>query len=395
MDTQIYTIKNENLSTITFTLKSNALNIFEEPKNNLWTFDLEGRLVGMFIEGINYRRTLDNRFHQKSRELIEGETYRKVEEVEDSKIIPLLDLAHNFIKSHTKDLPDDFNPVLKHILKFNFEVLREDASTFSNIYLPISILPPDQYLSLVIQLTEGCNYNKCTFCNFYKHRPFKIKSVKELHTHINQIKEYFGEGLNLRKSIFLADANAVATPQKRLLESLELIQNSFPKQKEIFSFIDVFTGIKKSVEDFKDLKKLGLKRVYLGIESGNSVLMSFLNKEQLYTDIIELTNTLHLSGIDVGAIFLVGAGGEHFATKHQEDSIKLLKELYLNKGDIVYLSELYESNSNYINSMRQSGFNLPSRSQIREWSNDFKEEVKGIVSKQVQVSIYDINQFFY
>ena len=68
MKTIIHTIKvDNNCSSITFTLKSNAFNIFEEPQNNLWTFDLEGRLVGMFIDDKNYRRTLSNKYYLKSR----------------------------------------------------------------------------------------------------------------------------------------------------------------------------------------------------------------------------------------------------------------------------------------------------------------------------------------
>ena len=59
MKTIFHTIKVDDNNTITFTLKSNAINIFEEPQNNLWTFDLEGRLVGMFINNKNYRRTLN------------------------------------------------------------------------------------------------------------------------------------------------------------------------------------------------------------------------------------------------------------------------------------------------------------------------------------------------
>ena len=41
---------------------------------------------------------------------------------------------------------------------------------------PASILLP-QYLALVLQATEGCSYNRCTFCDFYRDRPFRIKSA--------------------------------------------------------------------------------------------------------------------------------------------------------------------------------------------------------------------------
>ena len=50
-----------------------------------------------------------------------------------------------------------------------------DISRFHQIYKPISILPPDQYQALVLQATEGCSFNTCTFCALYRDRRFHIK----------------------------------------------------------------------------------------------------------------------------------------------------------------------------------------------------------------------------
>ncbi|MBU0528377.1 radical SAM protein [bacterium] len=382
------------VESITFTLKSNALNIFFEPKNNLWIFDLECRLVGMFVNGENYRRTLNNKFYHKSRYTENGETFREIHEIPREKAISLLKLCQLMIDNDF-DLPKSFQHFISKISKMDYLALQQSAMEFDNIYLPISILPPDQYMSLVIQMTEGCNYNQCTFCNFYRDRPFKIKSADELEIHLNKIKTFFGEGINLRKSIFLADANALTVPQNRLVKSLELIHEQFPQFENYYSFIDVFTGLKKSVSDFKQLNELGIKRVYLGVESGNNDLMLFLNKQQLNKDIIELTHNIKASGINVGIILLIGAGGEHFAEKHLIDSIRLLKQLPLSKGDIIYLSELYETNSNYEKSMAEQDITLPTRQEIRQWSNEFKSELKKRYFNEVQLSVYDINQFFY
>lgn len=395
MKTIIHTIKVDDNSSIIFTLKSNAINIFEEPKNNLWTFDLEGRLVGLFIKNKNYRRTLSNNYYLKSRAEKDNETFRLVNEVHKNEVIPLLEQCYVIILKYRNELPSSFNVYLNKILTMDYDALDGSAKEFSDIYLPISILPPDQYMSLVLQLTEGCNYNQCTFCNFYKDRPFKIKSLDEFDNHIQSVKSFFGNGINLRKSIFLADANSISVPQIRLVDSLKLIKNKLTQFKNIYSFVDVYTGIKKSAKDYKELKAFGLKRVYLGVESGNNDLMLFLNKKQFNKDIIKLTQDLKTGGINVGIIFLIGAGGEHFAEKHLNDSMELLKDLPLSKGDIIYLSELNETNSEYIDSMDKMKYIVPSKSQIRGWSNKFRNKTKEVLSKEIQVSIYDINQFFY
>ena len=395
MKTIIEKVRLPSKNVITFTLKENAINIFEEPQNSLWTFDLSGRLVGMFINFNNYRRTLDNRYYLKSRYTLGDEQFREIKQIPIDEIESLIEQSHKLIRKNQDKLSNIFHAPLENILKNNTLALQESAKVFSDIYLPISILPPDQYMSLVIQLTEGCNYNQCTFCNFYKDRPFKIKSYDELELHLNKVKSFIGDGINLRKSIFLADANALAVPQNRFVKGLESIQNKFPQFNNYFSFIDVFTGLKKSANDFKQLNKLGIKRVYLGVESGNNDLMLFLNKKQLNEDIIELTRKLKKGGINVGIILLIGAGGSKYSKKHLTDSINLLEQLPLGKGDIIYLSELYETNSNYEKSMAKQNIPLPTRQEIRQWSNEFKSRLKELYPKEVQVSVYDINQFFY
>ena len=378
-----------------FTLKANVINIFEEPQNNLWSFDLEGRLIGMFINNKNYRRTLNNKYYLKLRFTIGNEHYRDIQQIPVAEIVPLIEQSHILIRDNQDRLPNTFHTPLDNILKMNTKILANSAKEFENIYLPISILPPDQYMSLVIQITEGCIYNQCTFCNFYRERPFKIKSVNELERHLNKVKLFFGKGINLRKSIFLADANALSVPQNRLIKGLELIQNKFPQFNNYYSFIDVFTGLKKSANDFNQLSKLGIKRVYLGVESGNSDLMLFLNKKQLNKDIIELTHNLKTGSINIGIIFLIGAGGNKYSEKHLMDSINLLKQLPLGKDDIIYLSELYKTTLSYERSMTKQNIPLPTRQEIRQWSTEFKSELKKQYAKNIQISIYDINQFFY
>ncbi|MEE8479112.1 MAG: radical SAM protein [Candidatus Neomarinimicrobiota bacterium] len=395
MNTIIEKVQLSSDKSITFTVKGDAINIFEEPQNNLWTFDLEGRLIGMFINNKNYRRTLNNKYYRKLRSSIGNEHFRDIKQIPVDKIVPLIEQSHILIRDNQERFPNAFHAPLDNILKMNSIILQKSAKEFENIYLPISILPPDQYMSLVIQITEGCNYNQCTFCNFYRERPFKIKSVNELERHLNKVKLFFGKGINLRKSIFLADANALSVPQTRLINGLELIRDQFPQFTNYFSFIDVFTGLKKSANDFKHLNKLGITRVYLGVESGHQNLMLFLNKHQLNKDIIELTHNLKQGNINVGIILLIGAGGSKYSEKHQMESLKLLEQLPLGKGDIIYLSELYKTNSSYEDSMAEQNIPLPTRQEIRQWSTEFKSKLKKQYLKNVQVSVYDINQFFY
>jgi len=379
--------------TLRLTLKHHAFNVFTQPDEDLWTFDRTGRLLGMYVSGVNYRRTLDNRFVRKSREMIEGETYREVSLIPWKEAENLLAQSHHLLEQ-AQNLPAGFADMARKVLARKMDDLEEEGERFRRIYLPVTILPPDQYMALVLQITEGCNYNLCTFCNFYRDRPFRIKSMPEVEEHITRVLDFFAAGLTLRKSVFLADANALATPQERLVSFLEMIRTKIP-QRRIYSFIDVFTGLKKTAEDFARLKTLGLQRVYLGVESGSADLLELLNKPQLTEDVIQLAESLKAGGLDLGLIFLAGAGGKKYHGAHLAESLELVRRLPLGKGDIVYISEFYETNMEYNRVLKEVKASLPERKDVRRMAVEFNREMRTVVPIGTAVSVYDIQQFLY
>lgn len=393
--TRTYTFHRRDDSEILVTVKPHAVNLFIQPQNNLWTFDLEGRIVGMYVDGVNYRRTLSNHYYQKDRISIDGEDYRNVTPIGLGLAENLLDRAHDLFREIKSQIPSEIHILVQKILSAEMDQLEKDGQQFSRIYLPISILPPDQYMALVVQITEGCNYNRCTFCNFYRDRPFKIKTRDEVDIHLNQMMEFFGKGIRLRKSVFLADANALVTPQDRLTDFIHRIHDKTGQQWKIFSFIDVFTGLKKSAEDFSQLASLGLTRVYLGIESGDQELLEFLHKPQVTDDIIDLAENLKAGGVQLGLIFLTGAGGEPFHHQHLESSVSLMEKIPVGKGDIIYLSEFYETNPEYESELQKRGILPPNRQEIRKMTLEFQERFRKFTGRGAMVSPYDIQQFLY
>ena len=101
--------------------------------------------------------------------------------------------------------------------------LDKDRQRFEEIYTPIGILPPDQYLALVLQATHGCSHNACTFCTFYRGIDFSIKSPDAFRSHVAAVIDFFGPALSMRRSIFLADANALVISMPRLVALLDVL----------------------------------------------------------------------------------------------------------------------------------------------------------------------------
>ena len=177
------------------------------------------------------------------------------------------------------------------VLDFGPDRLAADGALFRALYQPVSILPPDQYLALVLQATEGCSWNRCTFCGLYRDRAFRIHSPESFRDHCARVRDFFGEGMSLRRGIFLADANALIIPQARLVAIFRDRAGIFRacrtvRARSIRSSARS-TWTRKSAEDWADLHALGLKRAYIGLETGDDDLLRFLNKPGTVQDAIE------------------------------------------------------------------------------------------------------------
>jgi len=320
----------------------------------LYTFDREGRLFAAYQGGHLYRRGLDNRLLEKWWE--KGRRfYREV--VGEEKVtflqgvIRVVGEVASALKRGDAGVlapsgsvsPGEVDELLARILRHDARALEEERRRFLAVYRPVSILPPDQYLAVVFQATEGCHWNRCTFCTFYRDRPFRIKSPEEFRRHVREVLDFLGEGLSMRRSIFLADANALVAPQLRLKAFIQAVEAFLPvREMGLYSFLDVFTGRRKPQEEFAELRELGLRRVYIGLETGDDELLHFLNKPGSARDAVEVVRTLRAAGVHVGVIVMVGVGGDRFAQNHVDRTVEVLNAMELGPGDIVYLSEFVE-----------------------------------------------------
>ena len=96
--------------------------------------------------------------------------------------------------------------------------------------------PPSEARSLIIQVTVGCSHNRCTFCNMYKDKKFRIRHKEEVLLDLDEMSEIYGE-LPLR--IFLADGDALVLKTEDLLDILRYIKIKFPFCQRITAYATV------------------------------------------------------------------------------------------------------------------------------------------------------------
>jgi radical SAM superfamily enzyme YgiQ (UPF0313 family) len=407
---------------VTLYVRPQAINLLLG-RTNSFSFDSSGRPIGAFWDGITYRRSLENRWLAKWTQQGNGHRQRERRWLEPVEARSLLSQGHHLARELQQaivagqahplrgDVLDDKGEqtalaALDRVLAWDWAALEADRERFLQVYKPIGILPPDQYLSLVLQATEGCSHNACTFCTFYRDRPFRIKTPEEFAAHIQAVLDFFGPAITLRRTIFLGDANALVIPFPRLEALFEVMNHMLPIAPirsgshtftGVYSFMDAFHVHRKTTSQWQALREQGLRRVYIGMESGDDALLRFLNKPGSAADVVSAVRRLKEAGVAVSVIILLGAGGESYFKAHVEGTIRAVNAMPLEGGDLIYFSDLVElPGSTYTTTAQLAGIKPLSEQRMREQEYQMRMGFRWRdPSNPPQISQYDIREFLY
>jgi len=367
-----------------------ASTLLHPDPSHVLSFDREGRLYTFYDDGILYKRALDSSLHWRRREN-GGPRERGVLGADEAREVYAK--VHHYAERSAAELGEPCaRRVREEILPWTPERLLAEKERFDAIYRPIAILPPDQYFSVVVQATEGCTWNKCTFCSFYQGRPFHAKTPEQLKEHALAVREFLGRQLLLRKSVFLGDGNALALSRSRLLPIFEVVREVFPGYP-IYSFVDLYTGERHDPADWGELRQLGLRRVYVGMETGLDELLAFLNKPGSAAELIEFVHGLKAAGVAVGLIVMVGVGGREYAERHAEATIDALAQMPLDQDDLVYLSPFIEQpGSQYVRDRQEAGLTPLTMEQTEAELQKLALQIRALGTRAAR---YDIREFIY
>jgi len=184
------------------------------------------------------------------------------------------------------------------------------------------IRPPSEASSIIIQVTVGCSHNKCTFCGAYKDekKKFRIRSNDEIIENLAFAAHYCGK----QKRVFLADGDALILPHNRLLSLFQQIKRALPQVNRIALYGNAKAIRSKTVEELKELKKCGLHRIYMGLESGDNDVLTFVKKGETAESMIAAGRRVKNAGIFLSVTVLLGLGGSDGSRKHAYETAKVL-----------------------------------------------------------------------
>jgi radical SAM superfamily enzyme YgiQ (UPF0313 family) len=181
--------------------------------------------------------------------------------------------------------------------------------------------PPSEADSLILQVTVGCSYNRCTFCSAYQGKRFRIKSFEEIKEDVDEVSPY-----KIRR-VFLADGDALSIPQKGLLQILSYLKERLKELERVGIYANAKDVLRKDVDELKALKDLGLGILYLGLESGDPEVLKRIKKNATVDQLIRAGKRVKESGILLSVTVILGIGGVTGSHSHAAETGKVLSSM--------------------------------------------------------------------
>lgn len=191
--------------------------------------------------------------------------------------------------------------------------------------------PPNEAESALIRITRGCPWNRCTFCFMYKDIRFETKPLEEVRKDVNTARQIY----KAADSIFLGDSDNLT--HKELPEIVKHIRKTFPEAKRITAYARAKTIIKRKMGFLTDVRKAGLDRLHIGLESGDEVVLDWLCKGAKPEEMVEAGLRARQAGFEVSFYVLSGAGGRNRWKEHAINSARVLNAA---KPDFIRLRTL-------------------------------------------------------
>lgn len=183
--------------------------------------------------------------------------------------------------------------------------------------------PPSEADSLILQVTIGCSHNKCTFCGSFKDKKFRVRSLEDVKADLEEAKPF----ARYVKRVFIADGDALIIPQKKLIPIIEAVRETFPKLERIGMYGNTKSILKKSIEELIQLRNLGVTIIYLGVESGDQVVLDRVNKGTTLEKTEQAAKRVREAGITLSVTVLLGLGGVERSQIHAAETGKFLSRI--------------------------------------------------------------------
>lgn len=178
--------------------------------------------------------------------------------------------------------------------------------------------PPSESRSALIRVIRGCPWNRCAFCGMYKDLKCRRRTLEDIAADIARVHEVFPK----RRTVFLGDSEPLL--HKDILKVLELVSEAFPAAERVTAYARAHSLARRKLDDLKAMRKAGLTRVHVGLESGDPEILKSLKKGSDPETMIKAGRLVREAGIELCFYVLCGVGGEDRWREHADETAKVI-----------------------------------------------------------------------
>jgi radical SAM superfamily enzyme YgiQ (UPF0313 family) len=221
--------------------------------------------------------------------------------------------------------------------------------------------PPSEADAYILQATIGCSWNACTYCDMYRAKRFRVRELENTLADVRRAGEWHGPSV---RKVFVADGDALVMEVADWEPILEACRASFPRLRRVSAYATARNILAKSAAELERLRELGLSLLYIGPESGDDVTLKRIAKGATFAEHAEAARRARAAGMEMSAIFLVGAGGAERTAEHARGSARLATAM---DPGFVSLLTLTVVPGTPLDRLQQAGrFTMPSVPQLLE-----------------------------
>ena len=222
--------------------------------------------------------------------------------------------------------------------------------------------------SLLVRVTRNCPWNRCEFCAMYKTEKFELRSPAEVKGDIdtvadicNKLKDIswkLGFGGNVTreaaiellnsepelnyhqgfvmvynwiqsgaKTAFLQDANSLIMKTDQLVDILRHLRKTFSSLNRVTSYARSKTLAQKKLDELIAIRKAGLDRVHIGLETGDDELLEKIKKGVTSQGHIKGGQKAMQAGFQVSEYWMPGLGGTRLWQNHAMNTARVLNQI--------------------------------------------------------------------
>jgi len=172
--------------------------------------------------------------------------------------------------------------------------------------------PPSEARSTIFQVTLGCSFNECSFCDMYRSKEYSERPWDAVKSEIDLMALHMPQ----TKRVFLADGDALNLDTEYMVRIVRYIREKFPAVERVSCYAMPMNLLKKSPEELKKMNDAGLDMLYLGIESGSDTVLKKVTKGAVGKTIVRAVNKAKDAGYVMSCMVILGLGGQKYSAEH-------------------------------------------------------------------------------